>query len=110
MALTSTPGAAGWTAARDDVADEGAARLGPWRLLKTVAAGEFATVYQAVPAEGGPRSHSYAIKVLNGEHDLGSPAAERFLREAAVGRSVSHRHLVSVLSAQVHSSPYYLVM
>jgi len=98
------------TIARDCAADDPTPRLGPWRLLKLVASSHFARVYQAQPADGGPRTALYAIKVLADQEAENPAAVERFLCEAAVGRNVYHRRLVSVLSAQVQRPPFYLVM
>ncbi len=85
-------------------------RLGPWLLERSIGAGAMATVYQARPADGGENSARYAIKLLEPawqEHPL---AVSLFRREAAVGRRVSHPHLITVLSAQMAVPPYYLVM
>lgn len=69
-----------------------------------------ATIYQARPADGGDLSARYAVKVLDPIWQQHALAVSLFRREAAVGRRVSHPHLIGVLSAQVTAAPYYLVM
>ena len=85
-------------------------RLGPWLLERPIGTGAMATVYQARPADGGENSARYAVKMLDPQWQEHSLAVSLFRREAAVGRRVSHPHLITVLSAQVAGSPYYLVM
>jgi serine/threonine-protein kinase len=69
-----------------------------------------ATIYRARPADGGEAPSHYAVKLLSEEWRGNALAVSFFRREAAVGRRVSHPHLVSVLSAQVAQPPLYLVM
>jgi serine/threonine-protein kinase len=58
-----------------------------------------------------PFSHAdYALKTLRPEWE-DDPRAISFLRrEAVVGRTVSHPHLISILAAGISSPPYYVVM
>ncbi len=87
------------------------ARVRQWELGELIAAGRLARVYRARPV-GTPsdRPFGYAIKMLRPRwHD--DPRALGLLRrEATVGRTVSHPHLISVLAASVHRAPYYVVM
>jgi serine/threonine protein kinase len=85
-------------------------RLGPWLLERVIGSGSMATIYQARPADGSEQAARYAVKVLESAWQHRALAVEYFRREAAIGRRVSHPHLVSVLSAQIASPPYYLVM
>src|SRR5688500_17342169 len=100
MTTTTSPATIGRLISRESAADAAAPRVGPWRLLKLAADGEFTRVYRAQPADGGPGA-LYAIKVLSGEGSENLEAIQRFVREAAAGRSLTHRHLVPILSAQV---------
>jgi len=52
----------------------------------------------------------YAIKVLKQEWEADAQAVAILRREALAGRTVSHPHLVSILSASTASPPYYVVM
>jgi serine/threonine protein kinase len=52
----------------------------------------------------------YVIKVLQGSVESDAVVVEQFRREALVGMTVVHPNLVTVLSAQVQTAPYYLVM
>ncbi|MBI1902828.1 MAG: serine/threonine protein kinase [Planctomycetia bacterium] len=71
--------------------------------------GRRAGVYLARPEHSPPTlPPSYVVKLLLDETDAWSIEALR--REAEVGRSVSHAHLVPVLSAHLDKPPYYLVM
>jgi serine/threonine-protein kinase len=79
-------------------------------LERVIGSGSMATIYQARPADGGDESARYAVKLLDAAWQNRAIAVEYFRREAAIGRRVSHPHLISVLSAQIASPPYYLVM
>jgi serine/threonine-protein kinase len=85
-------------------------RLGPWLLERVIGRGSMSTIYQARPAAGGNQSARYAVKVLDAAWQGQAIAVAFFRREAAIGRRVTHPHLISVLSAQIASPPYYLVM
>lgn len=52
----------------------------------------------------------YAIKVARAGEARRPHADTLILREASVGRSVTHPHLVAVLQAHLATSPHYLVM
>ncbi len=86
-------------------------RVRQWELVKFAAKGSLARIYRAKPV-GSPadRPATYAVKMLRPcwEND---PAAVRLLqREALVGQSVSHPHLVPVLAASVLEPPRLLVL
>ncbi len=86
-------------------------QLGPWHLTRLVGEGNLCRVYQARPSDGpADRPASYALKVLKEEWQDDGAAVEVMRREAIVGRKVSHRHLISVLSAHVGAAPYFVVM
>jgi serine/threonine-protein kinase len=72
--------------------------------------GAMSTIYQARPADGHDLTARYAVKVLDPPWQQHALAVSMFRREAAVGRRVSHPHLIGVLSAQTTAAPYYLVM
>ena len=86
-------------------------RIGQWELGELVAAGGLTRVYRARPAGSPPDLPApYALKMLRPRwHD--DPRAVGLLRrEALVGRTLSHPHVVSVLAASVSRPPYYVVM
>jgi serine/threonine protein kinase len=85
-------------------------RLGSWQLVRLVAEGALARLYQARPAESRDRPALYALKLLRERWHESPEAVACLRREAMLGRSVSHAHLVSVLAAHVNEPPYYLVM
>jgi eukaryotic-like serine/threonine-protein kinase len=90
---------------------ESPSRVRQWELVEFAARGSLARIYRARPV-GTPanRPATYAVKMLRPcwEND---PEAIRLLRrEALVGQSVSHPHLVPVLTTAVSESPRLLVM
>jgi serine/threonine protein kinase len=86
-------------------------RLGPWELVRLVAEGGQAEIYQARPTQGPPNQvPAYALKLLKANWHDDARAAGLLRREAAVGRHVSHPHLVPILASVTRHSPYYLVM
>jgi serine/threonine-protein kinase len=82
-----------------------------WELGELAAIGRLNRLYRARPV-GSPshRPFGYAIKMLRPRwHD--DPRALGLLRrEAAVGRTLSHPHVVTVLAASVRRPPFYVVM
>ena len=52
----------------------------------------------------------YALKILREQFSTNRAALARLRREAFVGRTIAHRHIVSILSVHVHQPPYYVVM
>jgi serine/threonine protein kinase len=88
-----------------------ATHLGKWELLESIGAGEWSTVLRARPRGCGTDwPADYAIKVARTGGAHGARAQALIVREATVGRVVVHPHLVAVLSAQLDTAPYYLVM
>jgi tetratricopeptide (TPR) repeat protein len=76
--------------------------LGPYRLEKEIGSGGMGTVWLArAEDDSGPvePGRPVALKILH-RHLLGRPGiAERFAREAEVGRQVRHENVVRVLHA-----------
>ena len=86
-------------------------RIKQWEPVQLAGEGPLARVYRARPEGGGSnRPAAYAIKVLRPEWEDDPRAIALLRREAAVGRAVSHPHLISILAAGVASRPYYVVM
>ncbi len=80
-------------------------------LVEPAVEGDFARVYRARPC-GCPsdRPAAYAVKVLRPPWQDDPRAIGMLAREALVGQSVSHPHLVSVLEACVSRPPRLVVM
>ncbi len=86
-------------------------RVGPWRLMRLAARGPLTELWQARPAEAPNEvPGAYALKMLLPDWDKHPHAIAMLQREAAVGRAVSHPHLVPVLAANTSQQPYYVVM
>ena len=84
--------------------------LGCWSCEHLVGWGRTSRVYAARPTDrpqGWPLD--YIVKTLNAHSDTDPLVVDFFRREACVGRQVSNRHLVPVLTAQLKQSPYYIV-
>jgi serine/threonine protein kinase len=86
-------------------------RVGQWELVELAAEGSPARIYRARPAgTADQRPPAYALKMLHPPWQ-DDPGAIRLLqREALIGRSISHPHLVAVLQARVGRPPRFLVM
>lgn len=99
------------TAERDRVfAAMPSPRVGEWRLLVEIGRGAWTRVFLARPSNGqGARPGCYAVKMLDDTWDGDPLALAALRREALVGMSVTHPHLVSVLAAHIHEAPQYLV-
>jgi serine/threonine-protein kinase len=82
-----------------------------WDLIALAAEGTWATIHRARPT-GSPadRPATYAVKMLQPSRQEDPQAINLLRREAEVGRSISHPHVVSVLSASVSQPPYLIVM
>lgn len=86
-------------------------RLGPWTPVELAAEGDLFRVYRARPADRPPSCQAdYAVKVLRGDRQSDPRASWLLAREAAVGRSVRHPHLVSILQARLSRRPRLVVM
>jgi serine/threonine-protein kinase len=80
-------------------------------LVEFAALGSLARVYRARPAETpSDRPATYAVKILRREWQDDAHAIWLLQREALVGQSISHPHLVPVLAAAVLEPPRLLVM
>lgn len=90
---------------------ESPCRARQWELVEFVARGSLARIYRARPV-GTPadRPATYAVKMLRPCWQNDPEAIRLLRREAQVGQSVSHPHLVPVLTAAVSESPRLLVM
>ncbi len=85
--------------------------VGPWLLVRQIGEGALSRVFQARSFEGrqdGPAC--YAVKFLRPEWNDDPAAVQTFCREAYVGRTVSHPHLMPILSSNVSEPPYYVAM
>lgn len=67
-------------------------------------------VYRARPAEARDAPAAYAVKLLREELENDPRAVALLRREALVGKTVAHPHLVSVLASCTSQPPYFLVM
>jgi len=86
-------------------------RLRQWDLVELVAEGALTEVYRARPAGASPHQPaSYALKTLRPQCQDDPRAVAVLRREALVGRTVSHPHVISLLAAAVAEPPYYVVM
>jgi len=85
--------------------------VGPWELVRLVATGTQAEIYQARPVEA-PREQppAYAVKVLRPQWQEDRLAVALFHREAVAGRTICHPHVVPILAAGLAHPPQYLVM
>jgi serine/threonine-protein kinase len=86
-------------------------RIKQWVPVQLAGEGPLARVYRARPAVGvANRAADYALKTLRPPWEDDPRAISLLRREAVVGRTVSHPHLISILAAGISAPPYYLVM
>lgn len=86
-------------------------RVGDWELLELAGGGTLTEVYRARPAgAAGDQPAAYAVKILRPEWQQDPRAIDVLRREALVGRTVAHPHLVSILAARTLRPPCLLVM
>jgi len=86
-------------------------RVNQWELIALAGEGSLTQVYRARPVElVGDRPAAYALKVLRPEWRQDPRAIALLRREAFVGRTVTHPHLVAILGAGVQKPPYFVVM
>lgn len=83
--------------------------FGDWLAREPIAVGNWSTVYRAAPRTS-PTTGTYALKALHPHLENDPVAVALFRTEAQVGRAVSHRHVVPILSEHVSDRPFYLVM
>jgi eukaryotic-like serine/threonine-protein kinase len=90
---------------------ESACRAKQWELVRFAAQGGLSRIYRSRPA-GSPPSQpaSYALKMLLPDWQNDPQAVRLLQREALVGQSVSHPHLVPILSANIRQTPRFVVM
>lgn len=82
-----------------------------WELVELSGMGSLAQIFRARPAgSSANRSATYAVKMLRSCWENDEAAIRLLQREALVGQSVSHPHLVPVLASPVAESPRLLVM
>ena len=87
------------------------ARVGRWEAVQLAAIGTLARVYRARPAGAADhRAAAYALKMLRPQWQEDPRAIRVLAREALVGRSISHPHVVSILDAHLGSAPRLVVM
>jgi len=110
MAPTHPHTAGGDPALRRRPRGDRAPRIGPWELVGLAGEGPLSRVYLARPAGLSQQPPGYALKVLRSRWQDDARAVEMLRREALVGRTVSHPHLVPVLRFHLARSPRYLVM
>ncbi|GAB4131729.1 MAG: hypothetical protein Kow0040_11450 [Thermogutta sp.] len=83
--------------------------FGDWLARALIAVGNWSTVYRAAPRTS-PTTDTYVLKVLHPHLENDPLAVSLFRTEARIGRTVSHRHVVPILSEHVDDRPFYLVM
>ena len=85
--------------------------LGNWQLQQPLGQGAYTQVYAARPLGCPPsRPADYAIKMLRPQYAQDQIARQLLRREAEVGRTTSHPHLVPVLETHLEASLPHLVM
>jgi serine/threonine-protein kinase len=103
---------------RESVAESFAAKsqslsaslLGPWQLQVAICEGAFTRLYRARHSAATNESAcQYVLKVLRDEWREHPLAQGRLRNEAIVGKCVAHRHIVPILTAQLHRQPFYTV-
>lgn len=86
-------------------------QIGPWLLESRVYEGTFTCVYEARPDDARREAAGrYALKVLQLQWQSHPTVVARLRSEWIIGRTVSHRRVVSILSAHLHRPPFYTVM
>ncbi|MGA2796601.1 MAG: serine/threonine-protein kinase [Thermoguttaceae bacterium] len=82
-----------------------------WELVNFEAEGGLAQIFRARPAGSQPNQPAlYALKMLLPDWQNDAQAVRLLNREALVGQSVSHPHLIPILFASVQQSPRFVVM
>jgi len=76
-------------------------------LLRPLGGGSITCVYSA---RDGGNADLCAVKVLRKEHEKRANSVKLLQREARIGLTVRHPHLVHFLDAHVTLPPYFLVM
>ncbi len=82
-----------------------------WQLGELAGEGSLSSVFRARPADASADSPAaYALKLLKPEWENDPRAVRLLAREAQVGRSVSHPHLISILDTGLRHKPRFVVM
>ena len=86
-------------------------RVRQWELVEFAGSGSLAHIFRARPV-GTPtdRPATYAVKMLRPCWEDDEQAIRLLQREALVGQSISHPHLVPILAAPVLEPPRLVVM
>ena len=81
-----------------------------WELVEPLHVGPLTRTYRARPV-GGPADcpAAYVLKRLRRRWWDVPQAVAMMRREAQLGRTVSHRHLISILATGAGSPPHYVV-
>lgn len=86
-------------------------RVRQWELVNFVAEGGLARIFRARTVGSSPnQSASYALKMLLPAWENDPQAIRLLQREALVGQSVSHPHLIPILFSSVQQLPRFVVM
>ena len=86
-------------------------RVKQWELVNFAAEGGLAQIFRARPAGSQPNQPAlYALKMLLPDWQNDAQAVRLLKREALVGQSVSHPHLIPILHASLQQSPRFVVM
>jgi len=86
-------------------------QVGPWLLIRQIGEGALSRVFQARAIDGHQDQPAcYAVKFLRSEWNEDATAVQTIRREALIGRTVSHPHLMPVLATNVSEPPYYIAM
>jgi serine/threonine-protein kinase len=86
-------------------------RVRQWELVNFAAEGGLAKIFRARPVGSTPNQPpSYALKMLLPAWQNDAQAVRLLKREALVGQSVSHPHLIPILDASVQKPPRFVVM
>ena len=86
-------------------------RVRQWELVEFAGLGSLAHIFRARPVDApADRPATYAVKMLRPCWEDDPQAIRLLQREALVGQSISHPHLVPILSAPVLEPPRLLVM
>lgn len=85
-------------------------RLGPWQLVRLLHESDLARVYLCRPADSAEdQPANYVLKVLRKEWWRDPQAIEMQRRAAWLGSTISHPHLLPVLSSSVSQAPFFFV-
>jgi eukaryotic-like serine/threonine-protein kinase len=86
-------------------------RVRQWELVEFAGLGSLAHVYRARPVDSpADLPATYAVKMLRPCWEEDEQAIRLLQREALVGQSISHPHLVPILAAPVVEPPRLVVM